>query len=280
MAFWTSTAEAIRGAVRATLTPTRPPNIAGDLFHQEDRYASYNPRTGAPAAQERRVAAYDTWRDNGTRRNTWTNWVGYNRMANGRWIPVHSSNVSAIRWAPLNPYGGPTTGQDADQDALANRTIPANEYRSHVNLNELTKRGHGGQIVINGTTYDTRDTDRLKTLMTPAEFRAYTERMLNPNQPPVVLTRGEIVRQPYSTSLRLKEGHGYETITEATNGILFVRYHDKRIYMYPGISLGDALDMYHSPSKGRWVWDELRWSGRPYQQIAGPPVKYRVGEGR
>ena len=51
MAFWTSTAEAIRGAVRATLTPTRPPNIAGDLFHQ----AALRQRVDQPPRRAGRV---------------------------------------------------------------------------------------------------------------------------------------------------------------------------------------------------------------------------------
>ena len=39
---------------------------------------------------------------------------------------------------------------------------------------------------------------------------------------------------------------------------LFVRFNNGSLYQYTGVSLATALDMMHSPSPGRFVWQHLR----------------------
>ena len=46
---------------------------------------------------------------------------------------------------------------------------------------------------------------------------------------------------------------------------LIVRFHGGATYAYPGLS-GRVDDILSAPSKGKWVWRELRQSGVAYQK--------------
>ena len=130
-------------------------------------------------------------------------------------------------------------------------------------------------VNIRGQMVDVRNTSRIRSLLTVDEWNEYQNRMLSPvasRAPHVPVQTGGL--RAIAPTARGKR------ITVGTVGILFVRFHDSRVYMYPSMTMGDALDFYQAPSKGREVWMALRWAGRPYQQISGPPVKYRMGEGR
>src|SRR5271166_1113502 len=89
--------DAIRGAVKKAVAYAQPPNIA-------EQAAPPSPQLKAASAQAARVEAYRQWKQQGSKQGFWTRWVGFNKLANRQWIPVHSSNVSAIRWAPSDPH--------------------------------------------------------------------------------------------------------------------------------------------------------------------------------
>lgn len=262
-AFWNN----LKSALKSAIVPLRPPNVLGPLISKEDQFATEDATTSARKAQEARVAAYEQAQAAGGRRGIWTNWVGFQQLASGSWIPVASSNVSAIRWIPIDRSVAPAWRNPAE-DILAERRLPS---APHVD----TGAGHGSPTVdIRGVQVDARDDSRIRSLLTPTEYRQFQDRMLTaqPSRMPETPVQATGLRAIAPTQRGKR-------ITVQTNGILFVRFHDGRIYMYPSLKLSEALDMYQAASKGRWTWDNLRWSGREYQQIAGPPVRFRVGRG-
>lgn len=56
---------------------------------------------------------------------------------------------------------------------------------------------------------------------------------------------------------------------------LKVGYLDKSVYEYDEISESEALAIYHAPSKGTWIWDELRLRGT----VFGFKKNYRLVTG-
>jgi hypothetical protein len=191
-------------------------------------------------------------------------------MASGSWIPTHSSNVSAIRWTPIGT-NYQNVSLTATEDILADRRLAT----TGPNVIDVGS-GHGSpSVTVHGQIVDVRDTSRLRSLMTNAEWSAFQNHMLTaqPSRMPAIPVQTGGLRAIAPTARGKR-------ITVDTPGILFVRFHDSRVYMYPAMTLGEALDAYQSPSKGKWVWQRLRLSGRVYQQISGPGVKFRVGQGR
>lgn len=234
-------------------------------------FGGFDPRAAEKKAQEERVAAYEAWRRHGARKGIWTTQVAFRQMAAGQWIPVKSSNVSAIKWSPMDPSYTPSRPKEQAVDVFADSRLQLDTWKPYA----YAERGHGSPTVrVRGVDVDARDTGRLRSMMTPREWVKFQQRMLGP-----VARRG--VDTPVNSSWvrKLAPTAKGKKITEETAGILYVRYHDGRVYMYPAMALSEALDMYQSPSKGRHVWEALRWSGRPYQQISGPAVQYRMGEG-
>ncbi len=259
----------------------RPANIAGPLAESQDRFGQLTQRTASEGAQQKRVASYEEWRRQGARRGIWTNYIAFVQIASGQWIPVHSSNVSAFRWTPIdrNYQGVPLT---PTEDILAERRLAiqgpqaSNPQLAAFGQIADVGPGHGTPTVnIRGQMVDVRNTSRIRSLLTPAEFLQYQNRMLEPVQsraPSVPVQTGGL--RAIAPTARGKK------ITASTVGIFFIRFHDSRVYMYPSITMSEALDFYQAPSKGREVWVEFRWAGKPYQQISGPSVKYRMGQGR
>ena len=254
-------------AVASALKEIRPATVAGPMATGgESRFGVRTPTVAGRGAQAVRVGQYEQWRQGGSQRNLWTTWAGYYQMASGQWIPVHSSNVSAVRWQALR--------RGAVQE-LAPRSIQGGP--SHPWYQDMLHVGQGHSartVTIKGRTLDVRDVTGIRKLLTPRERRYFDKRVLNP-----VPVRESTAKIDNSFIRRLAPTVSGERITNSSVGNLFVRFHDGRVYLYPYQTLGKALDALQAPSKGRWCWQELRWAGVPYQQIAGPPVKFRVGAG-
>jgi hypothetical protein len=63
---------------------------------------------------------------------------------------------------------------------------------------------------------------------------------------------------------------------------LTIEFHDGSIYQYANVTRTEALSFYYAPSKGTWVWDNLRVRGtvfgwkKPYVLLSG----FGIGEER
>lgn len=276
MPFW----DQIRSAVKRAIAPLRPANISGPIFTEADRFGALDPRVAEEQAQAKRVAAYEQWQRQGARRGIWTNYVAFVQIASGQWIPVHSSNVSAFRWTPIDrSYQNATL--TPTEELLAERRLAVSGPHANPMIAAASHiadvgPGHGTPSVnIRGQYVDVRDTSRIRSLLTPAEWRQFQNRMLEPvpSRAPNVPVQTGGLRKIAPTARGKK-------ITADTMGIFFIRFHDSRVYMYPSTSMSEALDFYQAPSKGKETWVKFRWAGKPYQQISGPAVKYRMGQGR